>query len=93
MAGVTGAVVIVQPRFQGHSEVSKQRIPCTPIYALNTSDSSHWFWEAIPGSEAGPHEFVLGSMHHVAMRVGYAPSDPTIEQFDPEDAPKLYLVQ
>jgi hypothetical protein len=48
----------------------------------------------VPGSEAGVAEEVRGSEHHVAIRDGSAPSDPTIEQFNPASHQfMLYIIE
>jgi hypothetical protein len=93
-AGLRGVVGIVTPAHPGSSVVSKRRVPGSPKYKLICEDSSHWYWEELPGTQAGISELVSGSEHQVAYRTEVAPSDPTIEQFKPHTSTYfLYLVQ
>ena len=88
-----GMLTIVTPFVPKSSFITRQRVPGSPIYVLNSDDIEYWHWEAIPGSEAGEEEMVEGSMHFVVDRGTSHPSDPTIEQFDPSTPNlRLYIV-
>ena len=80
---IQGVEAIVQPYRSGHSRMQGIRRENTPIYVLNSTNPTHWFWKALPDSAAQGDELVEGSGHQVVTREGLAPSDPTIEQFDP----------
>ena len=87
---LTGVKAIVQPHRSQHTLVSGTTIPNLPSYVLDTRDPHHWCW--VPLMKPAPAE-VQGDIHCVAMRHGYSPSDPTIEQFDPDHGPwQLFLV-
>ena len=87
-----GVVAVVTPKHPGSSPVTRARTIGSLAYSLDTSDTKHWCWVAVEGSEAAAGEHITGSEHHVATRDGAAPSDPTIEQFDPaKETFMLYL--
>ena len=90
---LTGDIVVVQPWVPNSSRVRRKRVPAVPAYVLNASNAAHWFWEPIAMSGVSEGSIVSGSMHHVGLRAGHAPSDPTIEQFNPALGPwYLYIV-
>ena len=90
--GLTGVIAIVSPRHPGSTPVQRVRLAGTPVYVLDTSDPNHWCWVPEPGSIATGSEVATGSNHHVATRIGSAPSDPTIEQFNPANGQfRLYI--
>jgi hypothetical protein len=90
---LTGGVVLVQPRVPESSCVKRKRVPAVPAYMLNASSAAHWFWEPMTMSDVSEGSTVSGSMHQVGLRAGHAPSDPTIEQFNPAQGPwYLYIV-
>ena len=65
----------------------------TPAFRFNPKDPYHWRWTAIPGTAAGPDDWVDGTYHGVAARrAPLPPSDPTIEQFQAHQDVILYLV-
>ncbi len=75
--------------FQG----KRRRIPGTPAFKLDRSNPYHWKWALIPGTEAGPDDWVDGTYHGVAARKApLPPSDPTIEQFQKHQKVILHLV-
>jgi hypothetical protein len=89
---LSGAVAVVTPQHPGSSTVVGTRVAGTPVYTLNTADPAHWCWVAVPGSEAASDEQITGSAHQVATRQGAAPSDPTIEQFNPIDGDHMLYI-
>ena len=71
----------------------KKRLPGTPAFRFDPSNSYHWRWVAIPGTEAGENDWAEGTYHGVAARIApLPPSDPTIEQFQKHQDVLLYLV-
>lgn len=95
--GMRGVVALVHPAPQGSSAVEGKRLAGAPVFQLNATNKSHWEWRAVPDSEAAEGDTVVGGLHQVAMYssdVTRAPSDPTIEQFNPEQgAVSLYLIE
>jgi len=81
--GLTGVVAVVIPPPPMSALVTRMRIVGSPEYTLDTRDPEHWQWMPVPGSEAVEGDTATGAVHQVATRIGYSPSDPTIEQFDP----------
>ena len=93
---VVPAFALVQPMVQNGTIDRKRRVVGTPVYVLNNRDPTHWYWEALAGTEAHEDEFVYGSRHQVTWRqVGNTVSDPTIEQYDPKAsiANLMYIVE
>ena len=89
---LTGVFAIVLPYKPNSTSMTKKRRVGLPAYELNTADPTYWRWVPIPNSEALTDDTVTGSSHQVATRNGAAPSDPTIEQFDPLAGPfTLYI--
>jgi hypothetical protein len=89
---LSGVVAIVTPHHPNSNTMMGTRVAGTPVFTLRTSTPDQWSWVAVPGSEAAGGEQVTGSSHQVALRLGAAPSDPTIEQFNPANGDHLLYI-